>query len=37
MRKNYNNTLTLSLRGGGLNNTLVCINDNNYDIESLNN
>ena len=36
MRKNYNNTLTLSLRGG-LNNTLVCINDNNYDIESLNN
>ena len=34
MRKGYNNTLTSSLLGG-LNNTLVCLKNNNYDIESL--
>ena len=27
MRKSYNNMLTLSLLGGGLNNTLVCLNN----------
>ena len=32
-----NNMLTLSLPGGGLNNTNVCLKDNNYDIESLRN
>ena len=36
MRKSYNNMLTLSLLGGGgVNNTLVCLKGNNYDIESL--
>ena len=35
MKKSYNNMLTLSLLGGGVNNTLVCLKDNNYDIESL--
>ena len=32
MRKCYNNMLTLSLRGGGQNNTIVCLNEknNNY-------
>ena len=36
MRKNYNNTLTLSLLGGGQNNTIVCLKDNkNYGKESL--
>ena len=34
MRKSYNDMLTLSLLGG-LNNTLVCLKDNNYGIESL--
>ena len=37
MNKINNDMLTLSLLGGGVNNTLVCINDNNYDIESLRN
>ena len=37
MVKINNDMLTLSLLGGGVNNTLVCINDNNYDIESLRN
>ena len=35
MVKINNNMLTLSLLGGGLNNTLVCLSNNNYDIESL--
>ena len=35
MNKSYNNMLTLCLLGGGVNNTLVCLNNNNYDIESL--
>ena len=26
MRKSYNNVLTLSLLGGGANNTIVCFN-----------
>ena len=37
MRKSYNDMLTLSLLGGGVNNTIVCLKDNNYDIESLRN
>ncbi len=38
MIKNYNNALTLSLPGGGANNTVVCLKDNNnYDKESLRN
>ena len=37
MRKSYNDMLTLSLLGGGVNNTLVCLNNDNYDIESLRN
>ena len=38
MDNKFNNMLTLSLRGGGLNNTTVCLkNNNNYDIESLSN
>ena len=36
MYNKFNNMLTLSLLGGGLNNTTVCLKDNNnYDIESL--
>ena len=36
MDNKVNNMLTLSLLGGGLNNTTVCLKDNNnYDIESL--
>ena len=35
MKESYNVVLTLSLLGGGLNNTLVCLKDNNYGIESL--
>lgn len=35
MKKSYNDMLTLSLLGGGLNNTLVCLKYNNYDTESL--
>ena len=35
MMKSYNDMLTLSLLGGGINNTLVCLEDNNYDTESL--
>ena len=27
MKKSYNNMLTLSLHGGGLNNTLVCLKE----------
>ena len=34
MKESYNVVLTLSLLGG-LNNTLVCLKDNNYGIESL--
>ena len=34
MRKDTNE-LTSSLHGGGLNNTTVCLKNNNYDIESL--
>ena len=37
MIKINNSMLTLSLLGGGLNNTLVCLIGNNYDIESLRN
>ena len=38
MVKINKSVLTLSLLGGGLNNTLVCLKDNNnYDIESLSN
>ena len=38
MNNKFNNMLTLSLLGGGLNNTTVCLkNNNNYDIESLSN
>ena len=37
MRKSYNNMLTLSLLGGGLNNTLVCFKNMNYDMMSLRN
>ncbi len=38
MDNKFNNMLTLSLLGGGLNNTTVCLkNNNNYDIESLSN
>ena len=39
MIKSDSNMLTLSLLGGGANNTLVCLNEknNNYDIESLRN
>ena len=38
MIKSYNNMLTLSLLGGGLNNTTVCLKDNNnYDVKSLRN
>ena len=38
MKKSYNNKLTPSLLGGGQNNTIVCLkNNNNYDIESLSN
>ena len=38
MIKSNNDMLTLSLLGGGLNNTTVCLkNNNNYDIESLSN
>ena len=36
MNNIVNNKLTLSLLGGGQNNTTVCLKDNNnYDIESL--
>ena len=36
MVKNNKNMLTSSLLGGGLNNTLVCLKDNNnYDVKSL--
>ena len=37
MRKSYNNVLTPSLLGGGgLNNTTVCLKENNnYDVKSL--
>ena len=35
MRKSYNDMLTLSLLGGGVNNTTVCLKDNNYDVKSL--
>ena len=35
MNKINNDMLTLSLLGGGVNNTLVCLKNNNYDIESL--
>ena len=35
MNKKVINKLTLSLLGGGVNNTVVCLKDNNYDIESL--
>ena len=35
MAKIKNDMLTLSLLGGGLNNTTVCLNNDNYDIESL--
>ena len=37
MRKSYNDMLTLSLLGGGQNNTVVCLNkiNNNYDAKSL--
>ena len=39
MIKSYNDMLTPSLLGGGgLNNTTVCLNDNNnYDVKSLRN
>ena len=38
MNNKVSNMLTLSLLGGGLNNTTVCLkNNNNYDIESLSN
>ena len=35
MKESYNAVLTLSLLGGGVNNTLVCLKGNNCDIESL--
>lgn len=35
LMKNSKDMLTLSLPGGGVNNTFVCLKDNNYDIESL--
>ena len=35
MNKINNDMLTLSLLGGGVNNTLVCLKNNNYDTESL--
>ena len=37
MIKSNNDMLTLSLLGGGLNNTTVCLNNNNYDAKSLRN
>ena len=38
MNNKVNNMLTPSLQGGGLNNTTVCLKDNNnYGIESLSN
>ena len=35
MNKKVMYKLTLSLLGGGVNNTLVCLKYNNYDTESL--
>ena len=37
MDNKVNNRLTPSLLGGGLNNTIVCLNNNNYDVKSLRN